>query len=157
MEYLSLKLIHVVAVMVFLGNIVTGLYWMRFAVGTKDIGIVNHAIKGIIKADRYFTIPGVIVITTFGILAAIQGQFPLLRTGWIFWSIVMFSISGLIFGIKVAPLQKEMLSMTLDQKSSTDFDWTGFHKVHLAWDVWGGLAILTPLAALVMMILKVPQ
>ena len=145
------------AVIMFMGNIVTGLYWMRIAVGTNDLRIVNHTIKGIIKADRYFTIPGVVVITTFGILAAIQGQFPLLRTGWIFWSIVMFSISGIAFGFKVAPLQKKMLNMTLDWKASTNYDWAGFHKVHLAWDIWGAIAILTPLAALVMMTLKLPQ
>ena len=157
MEYAYFKLIHLMAVIIFMGNIVTGLYWMRIAVGTSDLRIVNHTIKGIIKADRYFTIPGVVVITTFGILAAIQGHFPLLRTGWIFWSIVMFSISGLVFGVKVAPLQKKMLNMTLDQKGSAEFDWVSFHKVHLAWDIWGAIAILTPLAALVMMTLKLPQ
>jgi hypothetical protein len=69
----------------------------------------------------------------------------------------MFFISGLVFGAKVAPLQRKMLNMTLHKKASTDFDWMGFHKVHLARDVWGGIAILTPLAALAMMILKVPQ
>lgn len=157
MEYTYFKLIHIMAVMIFMGNIVTGLYWMRIAVVTKNLAIVNHTVKGIIKADRYFTIPCVVVITTFGILAAIQGQFPLLRTGWIFWSIVMFSISGLVFGVRVAPLQKKMLTMTLDQEGSTDFDWVRFHKVHLAWDIWGAIAILTPLAALAMMTLKVPR
>jgi hypothetical protein len=47
--------------------------------------------------------------------------------------------------------------MTLDQKGSAEFDWASFRRVHRAWDIWGAIAILTPLAALVMMILKVPQ
>ena len=57
------KLIHVLAVIIFLGNIITGLFWMRIAVKTKDLRIIHHTMNGIIMADRYFTIPGVIVIT----------------------------------------------------------------------------------------------
>ena len=66
MDYSYLKLIHLIAVMIFLGNIITGLFWMHIAVKTKDLKIISFTIKGIIKADRYFTIPGVIVITTGG-------------------------------------------------------------------------------------------
>src|SRR6187397_1286256 len=112
MNYSYLKLIHILAVMIFLGNIITGLFWMHIAVKTKDLKIIIFTIKGIRDADRYFTIPGVIVITTFGLLAAIFGHYPILRTGWIFWSIIMFSISGLSFMIKVAPLQKKIYDLT---------------------------------------------
>src|SRR6188768_3959519 len=98
MNYSYLKLIHIIAVVLFLGNIITGLFWMHFAVKTKDLKIIHHTMKVIIVADRYFTIPGVIIITAGGLLAAIYGNYPILRTGWIFWSIVLFSISGIIFG-----------------------------------------------------------
>src|SRR6187200_2585568 len=108
MNYSYFKLIHIVAVMIFLGNIITGLFWMHIAVKTKDLKIIAFAMKGIIKADRYFTVPGVVVITAGGFLAAIHGHFPILRTGWIFWSIIMFSISGLAFIFKVAPLQNKI-------------------------------------------------
>src|SRR6186713_385742 len=117
MDYRFLKLIHLIAVMIFLGNIITGLFWMYIAVKTKDLKIINFTIKGIIKADRYFTIPGVIIITAGGFLAAIYGQLPILRTGWIFWSIILFSISGLAFAFKVAPLQKRIYNLTLDKKT----------------------------------------
>jgi hypothetical protein len=70
--------------MIFLGNIITGLFWMHIAIKTKDLKIIAFAMKGIIKADRYFTLPGVVVITAGGFLAAIHGHFPILRTGWIF-------------------------------------------------------------------------
>ncbi len=81
----TLKLIHILAVILFLGNIITGLFWMHIAVKTKDLKIINHTMNGIIKADRYFTIPGVIIITAGGFLAAIYGHFPILRSGWIFF------------------------------------------------------------------------
>ena len=66
MDYSYLKLIHVFSVMIFLGNIITGLFWMRIAVKTKDLKIITFTMKGIRDGDRYFTIPGVLVITAFG-------------------------------------------------------------------------------------------
>jgi len=155
--YTYFKLIHVIAVMIFLGNIITGLFWMRIAVKTKDLKIINFTMKGIRAADRYFTIPGVIVITAGGFLAAIYGHLPLLRTGWIFWSRIMFSISGLAFGFKVAPLQKKIYHLTLEEKISKDFDWPNFHKAYVQWEIWGFIALLTPLLAFGMMILKIPH
>jgi uncharacterized membrane protein len=143
--------------MIFLGNIITGLFWMHLAVKTKDLKIIAFAMQGIIKADRYFTIPGVVIITAGGFLAAIYGHFPILRTGWIFWSIIMFSISGLAFAFKVAPLQKKIYNLILNKESSIDFNWKNFRKVYLEWDIWGLIALLTPLAAFVMMTLKIPH
>lgn len=157
MEYSYLKLIHLIAVMLFLGNIITGLFWMHIAVKAKDLKIINFTIKGIIKADRYFTIPGVIIITAGGFLAAIYGHLPILKTGWILWSIIMFSISGLAFSFKLAPLQKKIYNLTLNKETSTDFDWNNFNKVYFEWDIWGLFALITPLAAFVMMTLKIPQ
>jgi uncharacterized membrane protein len=143
--------------MIFLGNIITGLFWMHIAVKTKDLKIINFTMKGIIKADRYFTIPGVIAITAAGFLGAIYGQLPILKTGWIFWSIILFSISGLAFALKVAPLQKRIYNLTLDEQASADFDWANFHKAYFQWDIWGFIASLTPLIAFVMMVLKIPK
>lgn len=157
MDYSYLKLIHLVAVMLFLGNIITGLFWMHIAVKTRDLKIISFTMKGIIKADRYFTIPGVIVITAGGFLAAIYGHFPILKTGWILWSIIMFSISGLAFAFKVAPLQKRIYYITLNKETTTDFDWKNFSRVYLEWDIWGLVALLSPLAAFVMMTLKIPR
>ncbi len=157
MSYSYLKLIHLVAVVLFMGNIITGLFWMAFAVKTKDLKIMNHTIKGIIKAERYFTIPGVIVITTGGFLAAIYGRIPILGTGWIFWSLVLFSISGLVFSFKTAALQTKIYKLTISTTPSGDFNWAIFHKIYLEWSRWRLIGILAPLAAFVMMTLKIPQ
>jgi len=156
-NYTYLKLIHLIAVMIFLGNIITGLFWMHIAVKTKDLKIITFAMKGIIKTDKYFTIPGVVIIVAGGFLTAIYGHFPILRTGWIIWSIIMFSTSGLVFTFKIVPLQTKIYNLTLNKESSIDFNWKNFRKAYLAWDIWGLIALLTPLAAFVMMILKIPR
>ena len=37
MDYTYYKLIHLIAVILFLGNIITGLFWMHIAAKTKDL------------------------------------------------------------------------------------------------------------------------
>lgn len=151
--YLIFKAIHLLAVVAFLGNIVTGLFWMKFARKTNDIKIIHHTAAGIIASDRLFTIPGVIIITAGGFAAAIYGGIPLLRTGWIFWPIVLFSLSGLFFAFKVVPLQIRMKKHF--EKSEGD-DWKGFDTLLKQWEFWGFMAVITPIISFFMMILKWP-
>jgi uncharacterized membrane protein len=103
--YLLVKLLHIAAVIAFLGNIATGLFWHAHAARSRDPKLLGAVLDGIIRSDRIFTVPGVIAIVATGFAAAILGSFPILRTGWIFWAIVLFSVSGLIFALRVAPLQ----------------------------------------------------
>ena len=154
--YSYYKLLHIIAVILFLGNITTGLFWMRYAVKTKDLKIISHSINGVIKSDRLFTIPGVIFIVTGGILSAVYGHFPILKTGWIFYSLILFSISGIAFGWKVAPLQKTISNMTLNKENTPDYNWDAFNKKFKEWETWGLIALLAPAIALAMMVLKIP-
>jgi uncharacterized membrane protein len=156
MDYSYFKLLHLLAVMLFFGNIVTGLFWMRLAVKTRDLRIISHTIRGIIKSDAYFTIPGVILITAGGFMSAIYGRFPILHTGWILWSLILFSISGIAFSVKVAPLQKQINKFLANKESLTAEEWLLFRKLYLGWDIWGLIALITPLGAFVMMVLKIP-
>ncbi|HWR32674.1 MAG TPA: DUF2269 family protein [Chitinophagaceae bacterium] len=154
--YLILKAIHLLAVVAFLGNIVTGLFWMKFARKTNDIKIIHHTAAGIIASDKLFTIPGVIIITAAGFSSAIYGGIKLLRTGWIFWPIILFSLSGLFFAFKVAPLQgkmsKYLVTDTLDKTNPLE----QFDRLLRQWEFWGLLALLTPVISFLMMILKWP-
>lgn len=152
--YLWLKLLHVIAVVAFLGNITTGLFWHAHAVRTRDPRLIAHAMDGIIRSDRLFTIPGVVVIIVSGVATAVVGGYPLLGTPWIFWSLVLFSISGVVFAIRVAPLQRQLRALAADSGNQSAFDWAGYHRAARLWEAWGALALVTPIAALVLMILK---
>ena len=134
-----------------MGNIITGLFWKMHADGTKNRSIIAHTMRGLIRADRWFTVPGVVVITAAGILAAIQGGLPLLRTGWILWSIVLFTASGVAFGWKVAPLQKRLLAMAA---GDGDLDWPTYRSTSRQWELWGLFATVTPAIAVVLMTWK---
>ena len=152
--YLVYKLLHITAVIIFLGNIFTGLFWMKQANRTNNLSIISFAIRSLIISDKWFTIPGVIVITAGGISGAIQGGIPLLKTGWIFWSIVLFTLSGIVFSAKLIPLQKKIYKVTL--VAEADFNRELYHTCLKQWEAWGFIALLTPVLAMVMMILKLP-
>jgi uncharacterized membrane protein len=154
MLYLSLKALHIFSVVIFLGNIITGLFWHAHATRTRDPKVIGHAMSGIIRSDRFFTNPGVIVIVASGVLLAVVGGFPLLRTSWILWPIILFTIAGLAFMFRIAPLQRQLLAMAVSGAERDDFDYTRYQKLAKTWELWGAIALLLPIAALIIMVLK---
>ena len=157
MLYLALTALHVIAVVMFLGNITTGIFWKEHADRTRDPRLIAHALAGIIASDRLFTIPGVLLITAAGLTAAILGDIPLLRTGWVFWGIVLFAVSGVAFMGWVAPLQKRMLKLMQAGVESGTPDWAAYARLSRVWAFWGAVALLLPLAVLILMVLKPPM
>ena len=156
MNYPLLKLLHIAAVIIFLGNIITGHFWMHLAMRSKDVNIIRHSVNGIMQSDRIFTMPAVVIIIVAGILSAFYGNIPVLRTGWIIWSITLFSLSGVIFSTKLSVLLRKMKELTNDQDSSNEQEWVTINNLYRQWSTWALAAIMLPLAALVMMVLKIP-
>jgi len=152
--YLLAKLLHVIGVIAFMGNITTGLFWHMHAARTKDAKCLAHTMDGIIRSDRLFTIPGVIVIIVTGVAAAIYGHLPILGTGWILWTLALFLVSGVIFMIRVAPLQRRLRALAQAGAQSGSFDYAAYRTLAVRWELWGAAALLTPLAGLVLMVLK---
>jgi uncharacterized membrane protein len=152
--YLWLKLLHVASVVIFLGNIITGLFWHSHAARTRDRSLVAHAMSGIIRSDALFTLPGVFLIIATGLATAVIGKLPIVRTPWIMWSLVLFAISGVIFMARVAPLQRQLKQLAERGGEDALFDWKHYDALARRWELWGALALITPLAAMALMILK---
>jgi uncharacterized membrane protein len=150
--YLGYKVLHVLAVVLFLGNITTGVFWKANADRSKNPAVIRNMLEGIIRADRLFTMPPILFILIGGIGAAIVGHFPILGTGWIFWSIVLFTISGLAFMAHVAPAQKKMLALVRDGGDS--LDWAAYRALSKRWEIWGAVALAAPAIAAILMIMK---
>jgi uncharacterized membrane protein len=149
--YLWLKVLHVLAVILFVGNIVTGVFWHKHAERTRDPRLIAHAMDGVIRSDRLFTMPGVLLILATGIIAAVQAGFPILGTGWILWSIVLFTVAGLVFMLRLGPLQRRMRDFA---SAAGTFDYEAYHRLSKQWDFWGAIATLAPLGAVALMVLK---
>jgi uncharacterized membrane protein len=157
MDYLYYKLIHLIAIVFYLGNIISGLFWMRFANKTKNLEVIRHTIQGISLADRYFAMPGVLIITIFGLLAAIYGHIPIMGSGWIAWSITVFILSGIAFMGRVVPLQKKIKNLVMNTKTPSDLNWEKYMGLIKHWNAWVLIAFLLSFSAFVMMVLKIPK
>ncbi len=153
MDYLFLKATHITGVVLFLGNIITGVFWKLHADRTRELRARAQALDGIIRADRLFTMPGVLLIIGTGVWLAQLGNLPLLRTFWIGWSLVLFGISGAVFMVALAPLQKKMLA-NVSAGLAGGWDESAYERMSRSWAIWGAIATLTPLAALYLMVIK---
>jgi uncharacterized membrane protein len=151
--YNLLKALHVLSVVLFLGNIITGVFWKVHADRSGDLRARAQALDGIIRSDRLFTIPGVFLIIATGVWMAIEGGLPMLTTDWILWSIILFGISGAAFGGRVGPLQKKLL---VNVRAGLRGHWNEaeYHTLSRGWQAWGIVATAAPLIALFLMVLK---
>jgi uncharacterized membrane protein len=153
MLYLTLKALHITSVVLFLGNIITGVFWKVHADLTGDLRAREQALDGIIKTDRWFTVPGVLLIVATGVSMALLVHLPMLSTLWIAASIALFGVSGLAFGIAVGPLQKKLLA-NVRAGLAGKRDETQYSSLSRAWGLWGIVATAAPLVALFLMVLK---
>jgi uncharacterized membrane protein len=152
--YSIMKLLHVAFVIAFVGNIATGFLWHSHAAETRDPRLIAHVVDGIIRSDRVFTIPGVIGIVVTGVVTAMTGNLPLLGTGWILWALILFTASGLIFMVRVAPLQRQLRDFAAAASDMKAFDYEKYRPLAIRWERWGAAALLTPVGAVVLMVLK---
>lgn len=151
MVYLILKLIHVIASIVFLGNITFIPFWKLRADQSKERLRIAETFEAIRKTDKYFTMPGVILLLVFGIGAAGHAGYNFLETDWIFLSLILYFISAVVFMVKIVPLQKKILALCLNEKL---FSWDEYSILSKQWDLWSTVATLSPWVAVVLMILK---
>lgn len=152
--YLLLKTIHVLSVVLFLGNIITGLFWKAHADRTRDPKMSAHALAGVIRSDAWFTIPSVLAIIASGVALASMAGLPLIGTGWIAASLAAFGVSGILFAAILAPLQRRLLNEALGAEAGAEWPSRAYRRMSLAWELVGLAAIALPLAALALMVFK---
>jgi uncharacterized membrane protein len=57
-------------------------------------------------------------------------------------------------GPRVAPLQVQLRTLARAGAEEGTFDWGRYRRLAYTWELWGAVALLTPIAALVLMVLK---
>jgi uncharacterized membrane protein len=152
--YLALKALHILAVILFLGNTITGAFWKAHGDKTGDPKIMAHTLDGIIRSDRVFTVPGVIMILLFGFGAAGVARYPIFHTSWIWMSLILFGISGASYMRGVVPVQVKLRNLAREGASTGTFDKGEYERLSARWNFWGTVAIVAPLGALALMVTK---
>lgn len=152
--YLVMKTIHVLAAVIFLGNIIVGAFWKVHGDRTGDPRIIAHTMAGIIRADRWFTMPSVALLLIAGFGGAGMGRISIGGSDWIVWSIVLIAVSAVAFMARLVPLQRRMLAVARDASGPGGFDRVRYDSLSRSWMVWGIIATVAPIVAVVLMVFK---
>lgn len=154
MLYRVYLLLHLMGVILFFGGFVAALLAKAFADRAHDPRIAAHTFRMINFNDKWFTPLSVVLILVGGFGTAGIAGLPVVETGWIFWSLVLFGVSGLIFVFRALPLQHRLERTAQTGVEANDFDWARYQRQARTWSRWAYLAFFAVLVALVLMVLQ---
>ncbi len=150
--YQLLKSIHLLGVIIFLGNIIVTAVWKMLADRTKSPIVVAYAQRLVTITDFCFTAVGALLIYLSGYLLASDfggiGAVYWLTSGW--W---LFIVSGVIWVLILIPLQVKQAKLAKNFATKEDIPkryWT----LSKYWAIFGVIATILPLANLYFMVFK---
>ncbi len=149
------KLFHVLAVVLFLGNLVTGLFWASHADRSRDPSVIAHTFDGIRRADRWFTLPGALALLVGGIAAAMRLDVAIFGTGWIVWAIGLLGIGLVVLTTVRAGLQRDLVELAV-AGDAEHLAWKEYELLYRYWWMASLVGIAAPLLAVVLMVFRPP-
>ena len=104
--YLALKALHMLGVVMFVGNILVGFWWKLMADRNGQPAVVAFAQQQIKKTDFVFTTLGIALMLAGGIPASQM----LINAGetnlaWLGWGVGLLIASGIVWGAVMLPVQ----------------------------------------------------
>jgi uncharacterized membrane protein len=156
-DYRWVKLLHLLGVLLFVGNILVTAVWKALADRTRDPAIVAFAQRLVGLTDIVFTGPGAGLVGASGVLlgtsyAAEHGG-AFWKVGWIAWGLGLFALSGLIWVALLIPLQLRQAALArqfaVDGRIPPEY-W----RLGRIWAAAGVVATALPLVNLYLMVLR---
>lgn len=153
MSYTLLKTIHVLAVILFVGNIVVTAVWKSLADRTRDPRIITFGQRLVRVTDAALTGPGAVLVLATGLLMMGNfGEAPL-RLRWIHMGLGLFVVSGIVWAAALVPIQVKQ-SRILRGLRDGDPVPEAYWRLGRWWMVLGAVATLLPLVNVVLMVMK---
>lgn len=145
------RLMHLLGGVLFLGNIFVTAVWMSLVRKSRDAEVVRVGARGILVTDALFTLPGVILLTLNG--GILGTQFFKAGAPWIIVSVILFALSGVVWGAALVPIQKRLarLAEAIPPHGPVPPE---CDVLISKWFRWGGVATLLPFVTLLLMVYK---
>ena len=151
--YLALNTLHVLAVTLFLGSLVMGIFWKLRSDRTGDPRIIAYTLEGVMRAYRWLTLPGAALLVLFGFAMVGVGDVSL-GFSWIILGIAMITVSVAALVARVAPVQRSMLALARSAPDAASFDRAAYERLTDQWRVWVVVAAAPPVVAVFLMVFK---
>jgi len=153
LSYTSFKIIHMLGIVLFLGNIIVTGVWKAFADRTRNAEVIAFAQRLVTLTDWAFTFGGAVLILVGGYGMASAAGYDLRSTSWLVWAQAAFLASGLIWVAILIPVQIRQARL------AEGFENGGaipplYWRLNRRWYFWGVLATLILLTNLYVMVAK---
>lgn len=145
--------LHIFGAILLVGNIVTAAFWKVRADLEGKPEVMHSAAKGVMKADYFFTLPGLVLVVGSGVAMAAASSYVLTKINWLTLSILLFAVTGLVWGLILLPLQRRMIRGS-EEAVRTGVVPAAYHRASRQWAVFGTLATLLPVIILYLMVAK---
>ena len=149
------KILHLVGVIMFLGNITVSACWVYLAQRSNGTAFIAFAIRSVNTMDAWFTRPGVFLVVLSGLTLSDHWGGPYGKS-WNIMGMVLLVLSGLIWFSMLVPCQNKILKHIGDADGSAS---NGTLSLELRsmlgkWFTWGAMATVLPILALIVMMIK---
>jgi uncharacterized membrane protein len=153
MSYNAFKVVHLIGVIAFLGNIIVTAAWKTLADRTGDPRVIAYAQRLVSLTDWIFTAGGVVLIILGGYGMAFTAGIDPRGQFWLVLGQALFGASGLIWLIVLIPTQIAQARAARLFASGGDIP-ESYWRLARRWMVWGLIATLIPLANVYVMVFK---
>ena len=145
--------IHILAMVVFLGNLVTAGFWKVSADRSESLETMASTSRAVLLADYVFTIPGIVAMLVTGILMVAMTGWKRFEEPWLSASLVLLVLTGIIWVGVLIPLQRRMVRLSQQGLDNGALD-PAYTRASRRWSMFGGIATLLPVIILFLMVLK---
>ncbi len=151
--YGFLKFIHLLGIVLLLGNVTVTSIWKVFADRTRDPRTIAFAQKMVAGTDWSLTLSGIGLTIAGGYGMALFARMPLLENGWLLYGQLAFLVSGAVWLGILLPLQirQGAIARALASSLAVPEEYLALGR---QWLFWGVVATVPLVASMWIMILK---
>ncbi|MFN5350762.1 MAG: DUF2269 family protein [Polaromonas sp.] len=147
----TVKVLHVLAACLFLGNVVVSGTWAFMAERTRNFEVVSFSNRLVLITDLMFTLTGaLLVVYTGSLMSQRYAGAPAASQAWISWSYMLFGLSGAIWALVLVPIQLRQRVLLNRHLTITP----EYLKLSRIWQISGAVATIVPLPIVYLMIVK---
>ena len=147
--------LHILAAVVFIGNIITAAYWKVRADRSGNLETIAITARSLLQADYVFTAPGIVVllVTGIGMVGMSAGGWARFQEPWLELSFALLIITDIIWLAVLLPQLRRMVRLARDGADAGALD-PEYHKASRIWSMFGGIATLLPILILLLMVFR---
>jgi uncharacterized membrane protein len=152
-SYTVFKWLHVVGVIMIVGNVTVTAVWKVFADRTGDARIIAFGQRLVTITDWSMTLGGIVLLLVGGFGATVVAGVHPFGQRWLIWGEALFGLSGAMWLGILVPTQIRQARMARDFASDGEVP-QAYKRDARRWIIWGIIATIPLLVAVWVMTAK---